>query len=305
MVYLLCRVLLLGGLLLIIAHNAVAGPLPMPLEAQLDIVKKVFIGKITQVEKSDFQRGNGIQWGRAKVEVEETLKGVPTESAEFYVAIGFDDPNYSNKAASPPKIYGVGMSGIWLIGADDVVSHSFGLLTEDRKSDVKRILKNLAERKWSEPVNGLRAWAVVVQPDYHDKPVIIFAVQNVSDSNIFIPSALESGFIKATAINDKGEKYSYVLVVSETESITVFCSKLSAGQIVYLHPLYSFIDLVWRQKLSPGKYSVIIECSNTREGRTKNTSTLREQISAWKGKLQAEPVELIVKSEKQKKNTSQ
>ena len=304
-VYLLYRALLLGVLLLMSPHKAVAGALPMPLEAQLDMAKDVFIGQIIQIEKSDYRQGKGIRWGCAKVEVKKTLKGAPVESTEFYVAIGFDDPNYSRGAASPPKIYGVGRSGIWLIGANDVILHAFGLLNEDRKSDVQRILKSLSERKWSEPINGLRAWAVVVHPDYHDNPVIIFAVQNVSESNIYVPSESEHGFIKATAINERGESYGYVLGTTNEESDTVYCRNLPTGQIVYLHPQYSFIDLAWRQKLPPGKYSVIIHCDNTREGRMRVSPTKIGQVSSWKGNLQARPVELIVKSEKQKQDISQ
>ncbi len=291
------RNFLFGVLLLINVHKVSAGPIPMPLEAQLDMSEYVFIGKNTQIEKSEFRKSEGIQWGCAKAEVKETLKGVPTKFVEFYAATGFDDPNYK-KAASPPKIYRVGMSGILLVGADNVVLHSCGLLAESRKSDIQRIIKNLSERKWSRPVNGLQAWAAAVKSDYSENPVIIFAVKNVSDSDIFVPLAHESGFIKATAINDKGEKFNYVLGNVSTQDETVFCSKLPANQIVYLHPQYSCIDLAKHQKLPHGKYSVIIQCNNKCEGCMKITPAKIEHVSAWKGELQAESVELVVKSKK-------
>jgi hypothetical protein len=275
---LLPKQVLLCILLLLINHKALAGALPMPLEAQLDMAKSVLIGKITQIEKSDFNKGFGVQWGRAHVEVEEMLKGVPTEFVEFYIAIGFDDPNYPIKAASPPRIYGVGRSGIWLVGDNDFVMDYYGLLENYKKTEVQNILKMFEERKWSEPVNGLQAWAMVVKPEYHNNQVIIFAVQNISDSNIFIPSELISGTIMATATNDKGKTYDYDLGISTS----FYNGKLSKNQIAYLHPNYSFIDLAWRQKLPPGRYSVVIQCYNGRE---------RRPIKAEQVKLEVKMVE--------------
>ena len=119
-------------------------------------------------------------------------------------------------------------------------------------------------------------------------------MQNVSDNNLFISTASEFGFIKATAVNDKGDNYSYVLGTTNEESETVYCSELPADQKVYLHPSYSFIDLAWHKELPPGRYSVTIECSNERDGYTKKTPAQTEPILAWKGKLQAKPVELVV-----------
>ena len=198
--------------------------------------------------------------------------------------------------ASPPRIYRTGSSGIWVIDTSNTVSHAYGLLSEDKKVDVQRILKDLSERKWSKSLNGLRIWASVVPYEHYKNPVIIFAVQNVSDSNMYIPTEFQNGFLNAIAINDKGEKFSYNLSTKKENVETVFCRSIPVKQITYLHPDYSYIDLVKHNNLPPGKYSVTIECSNTRDGIIVGETRLsRVQVPVWKGKLQAEPVELVIK----------
>jgi len=94
--------------------------------------------------------------------------------------------------------------------------------------------------KWTESLGG------VVHPDYNPNPVIIFAVQNASKSDILVPHELTPGFITATATTGR-KRYSYALVSRSPDGGPLFCRKLSPGEIAYLHPLYSFIDLKWRR----------------------------------------------------------
>ena len=311
------RMLILLGLLVIIDFpQAMAGAVPMPLEVNLDMAQYVVIGRITQIEEPNVPKANGISWGQATVEINEVLKGTQAKTINFRVATGrsknYGGSSSPRRGSSPLRIRRVGDSGIWLIGATGTVSHSFGLLPEAHKSDIKQILKTLAERKWSKPVNGLRAWAGVVYPDYSrnlDNPsrntVIIFAVKNVSDVNIFVPSELETGFITANIVSQDGKTEDYFLSnVVRRNSETVFCRKLSPGKTVYLHPEYTCINLAKKQGqlpeksegLLPGKYSVVICCKNEKEGEIADGPARRVQVSAWKGVLKAPPVELVLNS---------
>jgi hypothetical protein len=271
----------------------------MPLEVHLDIAKQVVLGQITKIEEID-QRlfGDGVRAGRATIAVTETLKGLPAQSVELIVATSVDR-NYGG--SSPQRVHKVGDRGIWLIAASGIVSHSFGLLPEKCKADVQRIVMNLEKRKWSEPVNGLCAWAAAVYPNYQPEnpnamrktPVIIFALKNLSETDIFVPTENSAGMITAVVTDHAGKVARYVLGSATWKNERVFCRKLAAGDIVYLHPDYSFIDLPRSERLADDKYKVVLECSNEKEGESAmSIGERRVPVTSWKGKVSAPPVEL-------------
>jgi hypothetical protein len=284
------RIVFWGFVTLVIYEGVGAGAVPPPIEEDIDLAKHIVIGQITAIEETDTKPGAGERWGRATVKVKEVLKGNPDQTINFRVVSGL---NYSG-GASIPQIRRVGDSGIWLIGIYGTILWDFGLLPEDRKTDVLGILKMLEERIWSEPVNGLAAWAAVVHLDYYKKPVIIFAVKNVSDADIFVPTAIQAGFVKAIVTSQNGKISECNLVSAPYETKSVFCQKLSAGEITYLHPNASFIDLKSRQNLQPGKYTVVVLCKNEKEGEIADGPVSRVKVAAWKGELKAPPVQLVL-----------
>ena len=91
---------------------ALAGPLPTPLIVALDLADHVVVGKLVGIEElvdPDGGSGNGVRWGRATVEVRETLKGEKVEKVAFKVAT-WVTPDYGG--SSPPRVYKVGNEGI-------------------------------------------------------------------------------------------------------------------------------------------------------------------------------------------------
>jgi len=268
-----------------------AGPLPMPLEVHLDLATHVVMGEVTQMQESDVQRGSGVRWGSATVTVRETLKGQAAKTLTFLVA-SWVDPNYGG--SSPVRVRKKGDSGIWLIKPGGTVSRTCGLLAENRRDDVQRILKSLEEREWSAQTNGLKAWAGVVQPRYgHHNPVIIFAVKNSSDADIHYPVASQPGVVAAVAESPDKMAFKYP-AAQRLHSKTVFCRKISPGETVYLHPDYSFIDLAWRLKLLPGNYRVSVTYQNDSDGEAAASPGRRERVEAWKGRIEAPTVELVL-----------
>ncbi len=80
------RVAFLCGLFVFLcAHRADGGPMPMPLEAQLDLASRIVVGKITEITPVEENLGPGSHCGRATVEVAETLKGDPAKTIQFLV----------------------------------------------------------------------------------------------------------------------------------------------------------------------------------------------------------------------------
>lgn len=276
-------------------YQAAAGPLPMPLEAHLDMATQVVVGRITRIQETD--SGPGERRGRATVAIKEVLKGTPAKTVSFVVEMETRVPNSDSEAMAPRETHKVGDFGVWLID-DDCVSAPYGLLPGDRTEEIRRILKAFEKRKWSERVNGLRAWAMVVRPESLANPVIIFAVKNDSDAGIFVPREFYHGFINASLTGQDGHVSCYVLG-KMAQPKRLFCERLPPGKILYLHPDYSFIDLAWQQSVPPGKYSVVLSCTNTQEdGETKGMKRHSVRCTAWKGELKAPPVELVLPAEK-------
>jgi hypothetical protein len=283
--------LLIGFFALMIGKTAMAGPIPMPLEAQLDLSERVVIGKLTQIDNSIPQKDSQIRWGKATVAVQEVLKGEKTGEITFLATTGVG-PDYGGSWAVP--VYKVGVSGIWLIMPDGTVNER---LDEKQKVDVVRKLKFLETRTWSMEVSGLKAWAGVVQPEYSNNPVIIFAVQNVSKEDIYYPVAHARGVITATAESTDKTILNYVAYPGRPDK-KVSCRKLAPGEIVYLHPHYSCIDLAWQGKFPPGEYLVTVTYRNDLDGEKTVSPAENSPVQIWKGELKAPPVKLTLPEKK-------
>jgi hypothetical protein len=287
------NVILAGLLACAGSAPCVAGPLPMPLETRIDTAKRVVVGQITQMKEApDVRASQGVLMGRATANIEAILKGDPATTVDFLVVshVGSD---YGGAAAL--HAHREGDSGVWLLSDQAKELTAVELLPSEREPEVKRILELLANRKWSDPVNGLRAWAAVVRPDQpHSNPVIIFAVNNASKLPIYVPFAGQTGLVSATAVDPAGLSQDFVIGQTPTGGPTAFCQKLSPGETLYLHPDYSFIDLAWRQKLSAGQYSVVIKCRNEMDGEAANGPGQNMPVAAWKGELSAPPVQLVL-----------
>lgn len=118
------RAILLGLFIIVNLSRATAGPLPMPLEVDLDMARHIVTGRLTQINDSNVQ--NGICWGRATVEVKEILKGAPAKTIDFLV-VSYIEPNYGGPSIL--HVNKVGDSGIWLIGRERIID----LLPEEHK----------------------------------------------------------------------------------------------------------------------------------------------------------------------------
>lgn len=263
----------------------------MPLEAQLDIASNVVLGKITAIEPVKENIGPGSYCGKATIAVEEALKGEPLKAIQFNVVTGAD-PIFMQQSASIVHSQKVGDAGIWVVQGG-WSSQETGLIPESRKMEVQSALKTLAERKWSEPANGLRACAVVVHPEWERNPVLLFAVNNVSKETLYVPHPGTPGFVCATVTDREDNRIGYVLLPGPHRMHTLYCDTLPPGGTLYLHPDYSFIDLARHERLGSGKYSVVVYCQNERtEGEANRAENNR--VTAWIGELSAPPVGLEI-----------
>jgi len=271
------------------AAEVEAGPIPPPVEVDLDLACNVVVGRLVDLGDPGDGRGDGVRYGQATVAVTETLKGPPRESVDFRT-IAFVPANWGG--AAPLRAHKVGDAGIWIIRDGGGVLFDTGLVPESRKDKVCEMLVMLAGRKWSSPVNGLQAWAGVVLPEHARNPEIIFAVKNVTDHDLFVPIVHSADFVVATVagVDGRTTEYSFGIVGRASES--VFCQRLAAGRTAYLHPYVSAIDLVGRHNLPPGDYSVVIRCQNAKRGRISAGPPGRsKEVDAWTGSLKAPAVQ--------------
>ena len=290
------------SVLLMTATQTFACPPPMPLEVHIDLAQYIVVGEITQLQDTTVRHGDGVQWGQATVTVRDTLKGNATNAFSFIVATR----HFSEDGAgwcSPPHVYKIGDSGIWVVQPDNFITHgSFGLLSETRTNEVRRILARLAHRTWSDAVGGLLAWAGTVHSEYRGHPVIIFAIRNCSDADILYPVEMSPGAVTATAVSKEDEAFKYT-PMDKSYRERAFCRRISPGQTVYLHPDYSYIDLALRLKLPPAVYKVVVTYENSSEGETSrriarsadgHRGASHVPVPSWKGKLEAPPVDLVL-----------
>lgn len=287
---------MLGLFVLAGANPIVAGPAPV-LEVDLEAAEHVFVGQIVSIEdvqENNAQPAGHVHQGRATITVKEVLKGKQAKSVEVFVATRIEPYSFPGPAAIA-HICRVGDVGIWLIDRKNLPQPQ--MLPEGQKTGVVRILDALNTKKWSKPVNGLRAWAVVVNQDLGG---IIVAVNNASKGDVCVPllssgkvaTAADEVFCTVKATGQDGKTIEFGLDGGCSRDKVMMCQKLSPGETTYLHLDYRF-RLGWRQTLTPGKYSVTITVKNERED-GKLLSSPSEQIKPWKGELKMFPVEFVL-----------
>ncbi|HLX65257.1 MAG TPA: hypothetical protein VKX17_28570 [Planctomycetota bacterium] len=281
---------------LVLLHpiSAFAGSGSEPFEAQLDLAEHVVVGEIIEIKESDFVQPSATHYfvptiyGVATVAIKENLKGAQAESIKFVVPI-----RLGALTATIIHTRRVGDSGIWLIlteGGEKIASRSHDLSDMRELDTVKKTLRELAARKWSAPVNGLKAWAKECYKASDDRCSLIFAVNNTTDKDIYVPSPMTYDFVKAQVTDSNGKISEIVLWKRDTDrSLTMYCERLAPGKTVFLHPQHSWINLRKADGLPSGKCSVVISCENL----TTKGECERKPVQAWTGKLEAPPVEIV------------
>ncbi len=285
-----------------------AADLPGSYIEQLDSASRVLVGRITAIQPVTDQailaRFDSIsQVGRATFDITQTLLG-DDYTTEFIVRLP-DKPGSLRQNII--RTHRVGESGIWIIGHDGFVIEPNGRIDEQNRDEVLRSIHALQTRKWSEPVNGLRAWAIVVNPadefgyftsaELAPNPVMLFAVQNISTNDLYLPTANEPGFIRATATAENGHIFAANLNTNASWANGLFTRKLAPQDILYFQAVFrmapdSWFDLAAALKLPPGKYSVVISCLNSIS--TGRAGVMSQEVAAWTGELKAPPVELEI-----------
>lgn len=191
----------------------------------------------------------------------------------------------------------VGDSGIWVIqGGWAECRLDIKLLPV-----VKAMLATLEKRHWSDPVNGLRAWADAVpafdEEQTQGRSVVVFAVQNCSKQPLYYPSGVAfGGMVRATAVGEDGASRNYDDVGSTERDPQhkPYCRMLQPGEVVYLHPAYTCIRA--NRSLAPGSYRVTVRYRNDDESGVAGRED--DAVKAWTGNLAAEPVTVVVAPEK-------
>ena len=302
--------------LLLASLPAAAADLPGSYLEQLDSASRVFVGRITAIQPvtdpaalGRHAQENG--WGRATIDLTEALLGDDYDT-EFIVRMPETNADTGQMLMLQQQVvlatYHVGESGIWIIDRDGFVSEPGGLLDGQNRAQVLRSLHALQTRKWSEPANGLRAWSVVaslVGDDEHfvgsemmPNPVMLFAVQNVTTNDLYVPTADNPGFVRATVTAEDGRIISADLNTNGPRANGgVFTRKLAPHGIVYLQVVFrmsstSWFDVAKALHLPPGKFSVVLSCANTD---TNSRPTYGQDTGpAWTGELKAPPVQLEI-----------
>ena len=264
------------------AGQGAAVPIPGPLEVRLDRAKAVVLGEVIRVENTD--SADGTRWTRTTLSIKEVLKGDATDTIE-------SRGRYTESGHL--GLHTVGNSGIWLIGADGRIAYPHGHLREAQKPDVQRILKMLAERKWSGGINGLKAWATAIDRQFAGRPGILFAVMNCSKGEIFVASPnCRPGILTARVKGADGKDSVFDLRRGEPCKV-LHCDRLPAGEIKYLISGCSYIDP--NRKLRAGKYQVVLTYRNAHEGVLLRPVGVKcEPVDAWKGELRAPPIEMVL-----------
>ena len=277
-----------GLFVLLGAGHATAVPIPRPLEIRLDMARAVVVAKVIRVVKTD--SADGTRWIRTTLSVKETLKGDATRTME------------SRTAHSPCT---VGDSGIWLIGADGQMIWPHGFLPEAQKPEVQRILKVLAERKWSGELHGIKAWAgVLTARETPDGFTLLFVVKNCSGGDIFLPRANCRADILTAKVKRKDQKEFAFPLKNGPPCDTIHCDRLPAGQHDYLASYY--VHTKGKKEWLSGKYEVTVTYRNKRNGELLTAVGMpAPRVEAWKGELSAPPFELVVPSPRTQPNPAQ
>jgi len=283
----------LGALVMgaVFAGDVMAGFTAMPLKAELDLAQTVVVGKITGIaEEKDEYEGRLVR-GRATVAVTEVLKGRETNEVKMDVVMRMDR---DLAMQSPPRVYGVGDEGIWVIMSDGRPSHGYGLLGKDRLQEVKTALEELDKRTWSEEVGGLKVWAAA---DFKNpqglrlKGMVMFAVKNVSEKPVYLPRPMYETVLTAVARDSSGKEFllrGIGMGLGTPERPLFSQAVLRPGETRYLHPdgeNYGFF--VIPTDLPPGEYAVTVRLANTvAEG---HRGTMRDEnlVVFWTGSIAA------------------
>ena len=290
--------LLIGSLVLgvLFVGQSVAGIPGLPLRAELDLAQTVVVGKITNIVKQKEVNGGALVWGRASVAVSVVLKGEKANEVKATVAMQID-PNFGSAMASTPRVYRVGDEGIWVIMAEGIVSHEYGLFDKKQLDEVKATLADLDKRAWSEEVAGLKVWAGAAKHDWHPRnpQQVVFAVKNVSKSTIWLPRSSYEGVVTAIVRDSAGKEFELRgLGDRHPPDGRAVCRPLEPGRTRYMHPDsedYGFI--VVPRDMLPGKYTVTVSLANTHDGQTPGES---KPVNAWQGKVTATPFLLEIPS---------
>ncbi|MHC4563501.1 MAG: hypothetical protein ACYS8X_12105 [Planctomycetota bacterium] len=286
----------------LLAFRTAFGGLPsLPLRADVDLAEFVVVGKILEIEKAKEDHNGDLIWGRATLQVREVLKGEAAERLQITVVMHLAK-GLSMDMASPPHVYHNGDEGIWVIRPDGRPSHAYGLLRLERLDEVKRILRELDNRIWSQEVGGLQVCAEVVTDAYghgpSSRPIVIFAVKNVSDDAIWVPDAAYANVVKAVARHADGREFILSslgerLPVDENGSLR--CERLQPGEIRYMHPNgENYGSLRTPKKLPAGEYRISVTLSNIAKGVVRRGPTAGEPIDAWQGSVTAPPVTMTI-----------
>src|SRR3989339_520597 len=109
---------------LFLCANAYSGPLPPPMEVELDLAKNVVVGRIADFDK-EFDPKGGLQTATATIEVSRTLKGPEDSTVSAAAVVGIGAAGWGGSWA--PNIRKKGDSGVWILGN---ASGTFGLVSE-------------------------------------------------------------------------------------------------------------------------------------------------------------------------------
>ncbi len=239
----------------------------------------VVLGQVVRVEK--VRLADGKERTRTTLSVKEMLKGVPLKTIES-TAYGYD-------------WLMVGQTGIWLIGAAGQMIWPHGYLREDQKAEVQRILKFLAERKWSEEVHGIQAWAGVLTPrEEPDSFTLLFVVRNCTKGDIFLPRAnCRADILTASVKRDDGKDFTFPLKDGEPCNV-IHCDRLPPGQLNYVASHYVFTKR--DKRFPPGsKCQVTLTYRNALDGELLvAVGRQGPPVDAWKGELSAPQIELAL-----------
>ena len=169
---------------------ATAGPVPLPLDGELDLAQTIVLGKIVSLKDASTD-SSGVEKATATIEVQEVLKG-PKDAKTLDVPVATLVPKEAPAAeiASLPRTYKKGDEGIWVIMPGGELSACHGLQKATDRKLVQDALADVERRFWATPANGLAAWAGLSKFDSSLKGQLMFAVKNVSKVSIYLPSRI-------------------------------------------------------------------------------------------------------------------
>jgi hypothetical protein len=285
---------LFGAAVIGLAFTTVlAGPMPLPLKAELDLAETVVSGKIVDIAEKK-EDGGSIGWGDATVAVSEMLKGKAVKEVKVTVAVSVAD---GMGMASPPRVYRKGEEGVFVIMAGGRPSHAHGFIEKAHVADVKAMLADLDSRKWSEEVGGLRVWAGLTPYDFNLKrDMLIFAVKNTFGKPVWVPQPTHSDVLLAVARDALGKEFDLLQGQSyHRKGQNVEGALLQPGETRYVHLMGdNYGALAIPATLPPGRYEVRIGLSNSLEGRNHLGLADESPADAWKGKVVSPPVAVEV-----------